>query len=104
MGLKACIYGASGLPPQKIAFSLHFLYRLLVILGSELIAGVIGYTVCGRCVSQQSGQLLCDIKVAVWIQMPIGSQSGLDFFVPQTFFDDQWVFAHTDQQGGVGMP
>ena len=35
--------------------------------------------------------------------MPIGSQSGLDFFVPQTFFDDQWVFAHADQQGGVGM-
>lgn len=36
--------------------------------------------------------------------MPIGSWSGLDFFVPQTFFDDQWFFAHTDQQGGVGMP
>ena len=52
VGLKACIYGISGLPPQKIAFSLHFLYRLLVILGSELIACVISYAVCGRRVSQ----------------------------------------------------
>ena len=36
--------------------------------------------------------------------MPIGSQSGLDFFVAQTFFDDQWVLTHANQQGGVGMP
>jgi len=36
--------------------------------------------------------------------MPIGSQSSLDFFMAQTFFDDQWVFAHANQQGGVGMP
>ena len=36
--------------------------------------------------------------------MPIGSQSGLDFFMAQTFFDDQWVLTHADQQGGVGMP
>ena len=36
--------------------------------------------------------------------MPIGSQSGLDFFVAQTFFDDQWVLTHANQQRGVGMP
>ncbi len=66
-GLESCIYGLPGFRLRKIAFSLHFLYRLLVILGSELIACVISYAVCGRRVSQQSGQLLCDIKVAVWI-------------------------------------
>ena len=36
--------------------------------------------------------------------MTIGSQGRLYFFVSQALFDQQGIFAHTDEQGGVGMP
>ena len=35
--------------------------------------------------------------------MTIGSKGCLYFFMPQTLFDQQGVFAHADEQGGMGM-
>lgn len=36
--------------------------------------------------------------------MTIGSQGCLYFFMSQALFDQQGIFAHADEQGGVGMP
>ena len=35
--------------------------------------------------------------------MSVGSQRGLYFFMPQTFFNQQRIFSHADKQGSMGM-
>ena len=69
-----------------------------------LVAGIVCNALGGRCILQHSCQLVGNFKIGVWIQMTISSQGCLYFFMPQTLFDQQGIFTHADEQGGVGMP
>lgn len=87
-----------------IALRLHFLFHFFVISCSVLVAGIVCNALRGGCILQYPGQLIGNFKIGVRIQMTIGSQGCLYFFMPQTLFDQQGIFAHADEQGGVGMP
>ena len=69
-----------------------------------LVARIVCYALGGRCILKHPGQLIGNFKIGVRIQMTIGSQGCLYFFVPQALFDQQGILAHADEQGGVGMP
>lgn len=87
-----------------IALRLHFLFHFFVISCGVLVARIVCNALRGGRILQYPGQLIGNFKIGVGIQMTIGSQGRLYFFMPQTLFDQQGVFAHADEQGGMGMP
>ena len=62
-----------------------------------LVAGVICNALRGRGVGEHPGQLLCHFQIGIWIQMPIGPQGRLYFFMPQALFNQQRAFSHADE-------
>ena len=87
-----------------IALRLHFLFHFFVISCGVLVARIVCNALGGRRILKHPGQLVGNFKIGVGIQMTIGSKGCLYFFMPQTLFDQQGVFAHADEQGGMGMP
>ena len=69
-----------------------------------LVARIVCYALGGRRILKHPGQLIGNFKIGVRIQMTIGSQGCLYFFMSQALFDQQGIFVHADEQGGVGMP
>ena len=66
-----------------IALRLHFLFHFFVISCSVLVAGIVCNALRGGCILQYPGQLIGNFKIGVRIQMTIGSQGCLYFFMPQ---------------------
>ncbi len=87
-----------------IALRLHFLFYFFVIGCGVLVARIVCNALRGRRILQYPGQLIGNFKIGVRIQMTIGSQGCLYFFMSQALFDQQGIFAHADEQGGMGMP
>ncbi len=69
-----------------------------------LVARIVCNALRGGRILQYPGQLISNFKIGVGIQMTIGSQGCLYFFMFQALFDQQGIFAHADEQGGMGMP
>ena len=83
--------------PLFIVLRLHFLFHFFVIGCGVLVAGIVCNALGGRRILKHPSQLIGNFKIGVRIQMTIGLQGCLYFFMSQTLFDQQGILAHADE-------
>ncbi len=87
-----------------VTLRLHFLFHFFVIGCGVLVARIVCNALRGGCILQYPGQFIGNFKIGVRIQMTIGSQGCLYFFMSQALFEQQGILSHADEQEGMGMP
>lgn len=100
---RACLARKINLPCVDWSFCIAFLIHFFVTGRGVLVAGIVCYALGGRRIMEHPSQLIGNFKIGVRIQMPIGFRGCLYFFMSQTLFDQQGIFAHTDEQGDIGI-
>lgn len=52
----------------------------------------------GYLLGEDPVELFCDFKVTVGVKMTVSAERRFDVFMPQTFFNLEWIFTEADQQ------